>query len=66
MMGLWQVRNAVLKPLYEEAKQLCEELEVKSFMHIMKQQKARADALAQEALKIEVSVMLLDAGLEEL
>ncbi len=50
MNGRYQVKDAGLRPLYEQAKQLADTLPAVSFAHVPRSQNHRADALANEAM----------------
>ena len=50
MNGRYQVKDAGLRPLYEQAKQLADALPAVSFAHVPRSQNHRADALANEAM----------------
>ena len=51
VMGNYRVRNAGLKPLFEEAMQLLEQFESYTMMHVPRRQNTDADALANAAFK---------------
>ena len=50
MNGRYQVKDAGLLPLYQEAKQLAATLPAIAFAHVPRRQNHRADALANEAM----------------
>jgi ribonuclease HI len=50
MNGRYQVKDARLRPLYEQARQLAAALPEISFAHVPRSQNHRADALANEAM----------------
>src|SRR6266496_2692948 len=50
MNGDYQVKNAGLRPLYEEARQLCRRFENVEIRHIRRELNKRADRLCNEAL----------------
>ncbi len=50
MNGRYQVRDAALRPLYQEAQKLAAALPQVQFHHVPRRQNAHADALANEAL----------------
>ncbi len=50
MNGRYQVKDAGLLPLYQEAKQLAATLPAVAFAHVPRSQNHRADALANEAM----------------
>jgi ribonuclease HI len=50
MAGQYQVKNEGLRPLYEEARELCRQFEAVTIRHIRRSQNGRADALCNEAL----------------
>ncbi|MFC2006121.1 ribonuclease HI family protein [Chloroflexota bacterium] len=49
--GLWRIKNASLKPLYQKAKQLQSQLEGFTITHVPRDQNKEADSLANAALK---------------
>lgn len=53
MTGQYRVKDALLLPLYEEARALVAKLSQVSFQHVRRGFNARADALANEALDAE-------------
>ncbi|HEX9068412.1 MAG TPA: ribonuclease HI family protein [Ktedonobacterales bacterium] len=50
MQGLYRVRDAGLRPLYEEASKLAQALPQVSFTHVRRHLNRRADALVNRAL----------------
>jgi len=50
MTGVYKVRNAGLKPLFEEARRLSREFERFGIEHVRREHNARADAEANKAL----------------
>lgn len=48
--GIYRVKNAALKPLYQKAKQLQSTLASFTITHIPREQNSEADGLANEAL----------------
>lgn len=50
MRGEYKVRNEGLRPLYEEAKALCDAFASVEFQHVPREQNRRADRLCNEAL----------------
>ena len=48
--GRYRVRNAALKPLYQQVKQLTDQLESFNIAHVPRQQNREADRLANMAL----------------
>jgi probable phosphoglycerate mutase len=53
LQGRYQVRNAALRPLYEQARALLEGFEQVAVTHVPRARNARADKLANEALDRE-------------
>ncbi len=51
LCGRYRVKNARLKPLFEEVKRLTERLEVFTITHIPRRQNTEADRLANQALR---------------
>jgi len=49
ILGVYKVRNAKLRPLYERARALLQELEVYDILHVWRSLNIRADALASQA-----------------
>ena len=49
--GRYRVRNAALKPLFQEVKQLTEHLEAVTITHVSRDQNREADHLANMALR---------------
>ncbi len=50
MKGHWRVKNINIKPLFQNAKHLCDSFEVISFTHIPREKNSRADALVNKVL----------------
>jgi len=50
MLGLYKVKHEGLRPLYEEAKNLCREFDTVTFRHVRREQNRRADELCNLAL----------------
>lgn len=50
MTGQYRVKNAGLKPLYDQAQELCRQFESTRFMHNLRHHNALADKLANLAL----------------
>jgi len=48
--GLYKVKNAGLKPLFEEAKSLAAQFDVATFTHVRREQNAHADRLYNRAI----------------
>lgn len=52
MLGQYAVKNARMKVLWEQAKDLLKQIPVVTFMYVPRAQNARADALANEAIPL--------------
>ena len=52
LQGKYRVKNAALKPLYQQVKQLLSKLESYTIRHIPREQNEEADNLANAALKL--------------
>jgi len=52
LQGKYRVKNAALKPLYQQVKQLLSRLESSTIRHIPREQNEEADSLANAALKL--------------
>ena len=50
MKGVYKVKNAGLRPLYEEARRLADQFEHVTIRHIRREQNSGADALCNQAL----------------
>jgi ribonuclease HI len=50
MMGRYKVKNEGLRPLYEEARELCSAFRSVTFRHVRREENSRADRLCNEAL----------------
>lgn len=50
MKGNWKVKNANIKPLFEKAKFVAEEIEVLNFQHIPREKNGVADSIANEVM----------------
>jgi ribonuclease HI len=50
MMGRYKVKNEGLRPLYEEARELCAAFQSVTFRHVRREENGRADRLCNEAL----------------
>jgi len=50
MKGAYKVKNAGLRPLYEDARRLWEEFDHVTIRHVRREENSRADALCNEAL----------------
>ncbi|MDI3269743.1 MAG: ribonuclease HI family protein [Bacillota bacterium] len=50
MMGQYKVRDAGLRPLYEEARQLAQGFDAFAIRHVPREENRRADALANMAI----------------
>jgi len=50
MKGAWKVKNVGLKPLFEKAKNMCEELDKVKFTHIPREKNQIADAIVNKVL----------------
>ena len=53
---VYRVKHPNLKPLYQKAKQLAHRLEVVKYVHVYREQNKAADALANEAMDLRVTV----------
>ena len=53
MKGAYKVKNAGLRPLYEEARELWKEFEQVTIRHIRREENSDADALCNQALDAE-------------
>jgi len=56
MTGLYRVRNAALRLLFEQARVLVGKFHKCSFRHIRREENARADALANQAINLGQNV----------
>ena len=52
MTGVYRVRNARLRELFERAQTLCERFDRVDFRHIPREQNAQADRLANQAMNL--------------
>ena len=52
MKGINQIKATGLRPLYEQAKRLCESIPKLSFQHVRRELNQRADGLANEAVDV--------------
>jgi ribonuclease HI len=50
MTGRYKVKNEGLRPLYEQARELCAHFEAVTFRHVRREENSRADRLCNEAL----------------
>ena len=50
MTGRYKVKNEGLRPLYEQARELCAHFEAVTFRHVRREDNRRADRLCNEAL----------------
>jgi ribonuclease HI len=53
MTGKYKVKHEGLRPLYDEARDLCRAFDSVTFRHVRREQNARADRLCNEALDAE-------------
>ena len=60
MMGVYRVKNAGLKPLFDEAQEVAAEFATCSFQHVRRENNVEADALVNRALNTKSNVE--DAG----
>ena len=56
MNGEYRVRNAGLKPLFQQARQLCGRFRQVTFTHVRREQNADADRLANQAMDLRADV----------
>jgi ribonuclease HI len=61
MLGQYRVKNAGLKPLYEEATQLAEEFESFQIRHVRREHNAQADKLVNLAIQRKRNVESAEA-----
>ena len=56
MNGQYRVKNAFLKPLFEQARRLAGEFQRFSIVHVYRQSNALADKLANQAMNVQANV----------
>lgn len=56
MTGLYRVKNAALRLLFEQARELVGKFHKCSFRHIRREENVRADALAKQAINLSQNV----------
>ncbi|MHC4715755.1 MAG: ribonuclease HI family protein [Planctomycetota bacterium] len=56
MTGEYRVRNAGLKPLFEQARQLCRRFRRVTFSHVRREENTEADRLANQAMNLSADV----------